>query len=500
MMNFIVSGQPKLGHESWPPPTDDKVLSDRLYGQRGAKERTRMEIKFEKIGDRLLTYYHFSKLMDVTSCLTDEEKKMNPPADHGRKGSFFVMSLRMDGYYSTDFSKIYTLLEEMYEKHVNGKVLKMSKEGYLVYQIMKLEEAKEIWENITSELKVRGENSFLKQTKPIPGDISIKGTKTSDYFSVEDTEKNIENVLIQKGGVFVISPNEMKARMERIKKQENDPKDDNPNGERITQHEFDAFVKTTEDVQELTSTTDKSISQKIKNLVLLLTRRNNADKEWLEKLTSLSEEQEIIIEKINAFGERIQIPSQNNDHVKKTWLPIVLIVLGLIGLWLCISVINLKGKVKTLVEQIDSLTVQIDSLTVNSGFSTFEMNGISGLQNNEPEKKSEGVVTVNNDGEAALITLLDLRKTDGTDVSNMRKGNSYVVTAKSGPSGKRKEAKGTGTFSCDEGENKGINWRQVGNKCYITVYEDATAKRVTLKYDYQLDNEEKSLSKNITIQ
>jgi hypothetical protein len=152
------------------------------------------------------------------------------------------------------------------------------------------------------------------------------------------------------------------------------------------------------------------------------------------------------------------------------------------------------------VEQIDSLTVQIDSLTVNSGFSTFEMNGISGLQNNEPEKKSEGVVTVNNDGEAALITLLDLRKTDGTDVSNMRKGKSYVVTAKSGPSGKRKVAKGTGTFSCVEGENKGINWRQVGNKCYITVYEDATAKRVTLIYDYQLDNEKKSLSKNITIQ
>ena len=93
-MNFIVSGQPKLGHESWPPPIDDKVLSDRLYGQRGAKDRTRMEIKFEKIGDRLITYYHFSKLMDVTSCLTDDEKKMNPPADHGRKGSFFVMSLR----------------------------------------------------------------------------------------------------------------------------------------------------------------------------------------------------------------------------------------------------------------------------------------------------------------------------------------------------------------------------------------------------------------------
>ena len=500
MMNFIVSGQPKLGHESWPPPTDDKVLSDRLYGQRGAKDRTRMEIKFEKIGDRLLTYYHFSKLMDVTSCLTDEEKKMNPPADHGRKGSFFVMSLRMDGYYSTDFSKIYTLLEEMYEKHVNGKVLKMSKEGYLVYQIMKLEDAKEIWENITSELKVRGENSFLKQTKPIPDDILIKGTKTSDYFSVEDTEKDIESVLIQKGGVFVLSPDVMKARNEKIKQLEKRLNDEIPNEERITQHEFDAFVKASEDVQELASTTDKSLSQKIKNLVLLLTRRNNADKEWLEKLTSLSEEQEIIIEKINAYGGRIQTPSQNNDHVKKTWLAIVLIVLGLIGLWLCYSVINLNRKVKTLVEQIDSLTVQIDSLTVNSGSSTFQMNGISGLQNNEPEKKSEEEVTVNNDGEAALITLLGLQKNDVTDVSNMSKGNFYVVTAKSELSGQHKEAKGTGTFSCDEGEDKGIIWRQVGNKCYITVCNNATVKKVTLRYDYQLDNEKKFLSKDITIQ
>lgn len=500
MMNFIVSGQPKLGHESWPPPIDDKVLSDRLYGQRGAKDRTRMEIKFEKIGDRLITYYHFSKLMDVTSCLTDEEKKMNPPADHGRKGSFFVMSLRMDGYYSTDFSKIYTLLEEMYKNHVNGKVLKMSKEGYIVYQIMKLEDAKEIWKNIASELETRGEMTFLKRTKPIPSDISIKGIKTSDYFSVEDAEKNIESVLIQKGGVFILSSDEMKARNERTKQQEKRPNGENPSVERITEHEIDTFVKATDDVQELTSTIENTISQKIKNLVLLLTRRNTTDKEWLEKLTSLGEEQENIIEKINAVGGRIQIPSAKNDHVKSTWQPIALIVLGLIGLWICISVINLKGKVKYLVEQIDSLTVQIDSLTVQGGSSTFKMNVISGLQDNDPEKNTEEVVDVNNDGEVALITLLDLRKTDNTDVSNMIKGNSYVVTAKSGPNGKRKEAKGTGTFSCDKGEDDGIIWRQVGNKCYITVYEDATTNKVILKYDYLLDNIEKSKSKKITIQ
>ena len=489
-----------MGHESWPPPIDDKVLSDRLYGQRGAKERTRMEIKFEKIGDRLITYYHFSKLKDVTSCLSDEEKKMNPPADHGRKGSFFVMSLRMDGYYSTDFSRIFILLEDMYENHVNGKVLKMSKEGYLVYQIMKLEDAREIWENISSELKAKGEMTFLKQTKPIPGDITIKGTKTSDYFSVEDTEKIIESALIQKGGVFVLSPDEMKARNEKIKQLEQRPNDEIPNEERITQHEFDAFVKTTEDVQELAYTTDNTISQKIKNLVLLLTRRNNTDKEWLEKLTSLSEEQKILIEKINAVGGGMQIPSQKNDHVKGTRQLIALIVLGLIVFGLCISVINLKGDVISLVEQIDSLTVQIDSLTVQSSSSTSEREILTELKNRVDEKKPEDVVVNNNDVEDAEITLLDLRKTDGSDVSSMNKGNSYVVTAKIGQRNHRKEAKGTGKYSCDVGNDKGIIWQQDGNKCKITVYQDATASQITLTYTYQLENVNISFPKTITIQ
>ena len=496
MMNFIVSGQPKLGHESWPPPIDDKVLSDRLYGQRGAKDRTRMEIKFEKIGDRIITYYHFSKLMDVTSCLTDDEKKMNPPADHGRKGSFFVMSLRMDGYYSTDFSKIYDLLEEMYENHVNGKVLKMSKEGYLVYQIMKLEDAKETWENIISELETRGENTFLKRTKPIPSDISIKGTKTSDYFSVEDEEENIESVLIQKGGVFVISPDEMKARMERIKKKENGHQDDNPSGERITQHDFDAFVKTIEDVQELTSTTDKTISQKIKNLVLLLTRRNNTDKEWLERLTSLSEEQENIIEKINAVGGRIQIPSAKNDHVKSTWQPIALIVLGLIGLWLCISVINLQGKVKSLVEQIDSLTVQ-------GGSSTLQTEDFLESNNEGTEESQEDANDDRNVGEDAMITFLDLRQKNGdnaVDVSNniMKKGYTYIISAKTGELNQRKDAKGTGLYSCDVGSDKGVNIQQNGNKCIITIV-DVRVNKITLSYNYKYGNEDKSFPITINI-
>lgn len=452
MMNFIVSGQPKLGHESWPPPTDDKVLSDRLYGQRGAKDKTRMEIKFEKIGNRLITYYHFSKLKDVTSSLTDEEKKMNPPADHGRKGSFFVMSLRMDGYYSTDFSKIYSLLEEMYESHVHGKVLKMSKEGYLVYQIMKLEDAKDIWENITSELKTRGENTFLKRTKPIPGDMSIKGTKTSDYFSVEDAEKNIESVLLQKGGAFVLSLDEMKARNERIKQQEKRSDDENTNVEKITQYEGDAFIKPTDNVQEP---------------------------------TSLSEEEKSNNEKINAAGKRFQNPSQKKDFVKSTWLPIALIALGFIDLWLCVSIIKMKGTVNSLADQIDSLTVQSSS-------------SIS-----KTEETQEDAADDNIDGEDAKITFLDLSQKNGDNTANvtdntMRRGYTYIISAKTGEPHQRKHAKGTGQYVCDVGADKGINIQQDGNKCIITII-DATVNEIDINYKYKYRNEDKSFSRTINI-
>lgn len=497
-MKFIVSGQPKFGHESWPPPADHKVLSERLYDQRGAEESTRLQVKFEKIGDRLVTYYHFSKLKDVTSCLTDEEKKANPPADHGREGSFFVMSLRIDGFYSTDFSVIYKLLDEIYENQVKGRVLKKSDKGYLVYQIMKLEDAKEIWENITSDLEIRGKNSFLKLTKPIPADISIKGTKTSDYFSVDDAAKDIENILVQKGCVILLSPKEMIARKERettAKKQETGSDKETGSMGRITQQKFESFVQSSEDVQELASTTENSISQKVDSLVLLLTRRNDIDKEWAEKLTSLSKEQDNIIDKINNIGNNFPIPSQKEGVKNKKWLFGVLTAWGIINLILFISVINLNGKVKSLVEQIDTITIQRDSL----------IHGLTSHQNETKtppvvEKSVEEVVDVNSDSEDAEITLLDLRKSDGTDVSSMQKGNSYVVTAKTGQQGSRKDAKGLGTFTCNVGVKKGINWRQDGNKCNITIYDDASAAKIILKYKYKLGIEEKSKIKEIQIQ
>ena len=465
-MNFIVSGQPKLGHESWPPPVDDKVLSDRLYGQRGAKEDTRMEVKFEKVGDRLITYYHFSKLKGVTSCLTEEESKMNPRPIHGRPGSFFVMSLRIDGYYSTDFSKIYTLLEEMYEKYVKGKVLKMSKEGYLVYQIMKLEDAKETWKSITSELKAKGKDTFLKCTKPITEDIMIKGFKTSDYFCVNDDEKDIESALIQNGGVVILSSEEMNARKERFKQHET-----------ISDNNY--LIE--EEAQSHMSLTEEDRSKRI---ILSGEQQNNYDKN-------------------DDVTEYLQTPLKKEESVKKIWLPIALIMLGLIELWLCISNINMRGTVNSLIEQIDSLTVQSSSSKLKIENVQIKKDVDAKKVQDYAEDVHDVAVGDYDDSEDAEIIHLDLEKKDGDtteSVSSMRRGYTYIITAQIQVNGNRQNAKGTGQYSCDVGPDKGVYINQNGNKCTITIADETNGpQQITLKYIYKYKGADKIYPRTIRI-
>jgi len=216
-MKFIVSGQPKLGHESW-PANDDRTLSDRLYAQRGAEEDTRMEVRFEKVGDRLITYYHFSKLKNITSGLTDDEKRRGYHKDHGRPGSFFVMSLRLDDVYSTDFNGIYHTLEKLYDDYVNEKILKRSKEGFLVYQILILEEASGIWEEMSDKITRLCSKAFLNNgtLKRIPDGTTIKGGKGHEYFSVASNTGDIEDALLRDGKIMFLSSEENALREQRI--------------------------------------------------------------------------------------------------------------------------------------------------------------------------------------------------------------------------------------------------------------------------------------------
>ncbi|MCH5311341.1 MAG: hypothetical protein J1E57_05210 [Prevotella sp.] len=431
-VQFIVSGQPKMGHESWPSSVDDKVLSDRLYSQRGAEEETRMEVKFEKIGDRYVTYYHFSKLKNITSCLTDDDKKF--AKDHGRPGSFFVMSLRLDNVYSTNFTGIYEKLESLYEHYVEENILKRSKEGFLVYQVMKLEEAKSTWEQIYNELTVQSINILLNKTKHIPNSIIIKGVKVPEYFCVGEDD-NAEEALLREGQIVFLSRKEQALREERL-------------------------------VKDKQSTTDESLIENIAENI----KRNEVNNLGLEKehssITYNATIQEGKDEKLYdidedldksspTLGNGLAIPRKKDNFGR---LAIVFLLGCCCGSGISFMISHTEG-----VSQASPI-----------GHDTIYI-----------EKEQQAIKTSHI--ESDTITLLDLRKADA-DMSNateMQKGNNYIVVAKTGTSNKRQNANGSGKFLCDVGRNEVI-LEQKGAECHITVLEDANVKKIQLVYVYEL--------------
>ena len=442
MMKFVVSGQAKWGHESWPPQTDDKALSDRLYGGRAAVEETRMDVKFEKIGGRYVTYCHFSKFKDVTSCLSDAEKKL---ADHGRPGSFFVMSLRVDGYYPTDFSDIYKSLERMYQDYVDGKILKRSKDGYLVYQIMALKEAGNVWNSIDSKLKIIGEGSFLKNMKPIPEDVAIGSTSSFGYFSVDDDENDIVQSLLGKGGVIILSSDEMKAKKEREK-----------------------MLETPVAVDD-----ESKLSEKEKQVV------NDDDKLNVYQDGNANENTKSLQLEINSLKRKIdscERPFYNHSDTKKhNGLLIAAIVNLAIGeLILFILFFNIRKESDIKYEEPQQIEIQ---------------------EKEQDSIRQEPMPFLPKNEEVSEISRLDLQECTLVGLKSasvMEKGHKYLVIpmVSNDQSGNK-----TGSFSCDAEDEVLLN-RDDGS---VTVYGDTKVNRIKMTYEYRLGNETKSIERIVTI-
>lgn len=478
-MKFVVSGQPKLGHESWPPLSDDKSLSDRLYHLRGADEETRLEIKFEKIGDRCVAYYHFSKLNNVTSCLTEEEKKQNPYADHGRKGSFFVMSVRIDGFYSTDFTGIYNLLQNLYDNHVNERVLKRSKEKFLVYQIMKLEDAKETWEHIEQELN--NEKDVFRHSKRIPANYNSQGAKSPDYFMVGDDGRDIEEAILKNGRAILLSHEEMDARRKRIAEAKQQEELNDLDG-KVSQTEVDdSSQKGHQKKHEVYSLSDISAPSQTPS-VMPNTEGCYAGGDY--SCDSISEERRNGANKVSKFK-----------------LNKVLLIILLIGELLCFyNIKKLNNKVKDLQEQLSTLYAVEEQKDTDPDSKTDTKGGNKGESSTDSEAIDGEMV----DNENSLVTKLDMRQKSGKstiDVTNntMKTGYTYFLIAKTGMAGQRVDARGTGSFSCNV--NQGITIQQDGNKCQITiVHKDPNTDKVTVTYAYTLNGQNKKFEREIYIQ
>lgn len=151
-IDIAISGKPgKWGNESI--GIDDDSLKTRLYNQcqRDSQVESRLAVSFECIGGESYSYYHYLKPKKVAEMCSPSD--MNNNQKHGRTGSYFGLTLKLNRKYCADIKFIYTLLEKMFKKHIDNKILaREDTDGFWVYQIARLSEAQPCIDKIKQDI------------------------------------------------------------------------------------------------------------------------------------------------------------------------------------------------------------------------------------------------------------------------------------------------------------------------------------------------------------
>ena len=151
-VEIAISGKPgKWGSESI--GIEDNSLKIRLYNQcqRDSTVESRLAISCELIDGQPYTYYHYLKPKDVAQKRTENDVAMG--RKHGREGSYFALTIRIKGKLINDIRYAYSLLEEMFNKHIVNHILSnIDSDGFWEYQILELSEAEQCLATIRNEV------------------------------------------------------------------------------------------------------------------------------------------------------------------------------------------------------------------------------------------------------------------------------------------------------------------------------------------------------------
>ena len=108
-IHFIVHGVP-AGHQVW--GTQQKQYYESFYGsyEQYGNARSVMVVEARKNGNGRTSYYTFLRCHNVS-------------AFDGRQGSYFGMTLAVDGQYCTDVNSLFHLFEQVFSQKMVGRIL-----------------------------------------------------------------------------------------------------------------------------------------------------------------------------------------------------------------------------------------------------------------------------------------------------------------------------------------------------------------------------------------
>ncbi len=199
----------KKGHESWGMP-DEPRLSDRLYlrSKREDDSFSRMEIELRDFQGVVQTYYTYMIANKVAQAVTGDSSIVNEL--HGRAGSYFSMTLRVENGYIPDVFTLYDIFDRVFMQHIMGTVLThVDTDGFLTYTIASFSEGETIFQQAECELRSQVASLAIDR---LPAHYTTgKGAKIQ-ILNVKDTrQENINQVLFADSEVIVTKGRPMPA-------------------------------------------------------------------------------------------------------------------------------------------------------------------------------------------------------------------------------------------------------------------------------------------------
>lgn len=186
---FVFHGVPQ-GFDVWGTSGDKYYESfyNILESFKGAKSAFVVEIR--KDSNKWCSYYSYVRSQNVI-------------AEGGRTGSYFGMSLKMDGEYCTDVYSLFQLMETIYEQKISGKIIAQSgtNEKYVIASFSNADLGlKEISDIAITQIRSNFENDFetidITATKP--------NASISLYYNINDVNsETFFNAVKSYGKIFI---------------------------------------------------------------------------------------------------------------------------------------------------------------------------------------------------------------------------------------------------------------------------------------------------------
>ncbi|MBR5688011.1 MAG: hypothetical protein IKX36_08645 [Prevotella sp.] len=286
-IEFLIHGTLSDGQSFW-KETDSDYCS--LFYVSNRQENVVMDIEVLKRGGGVCTYYNYLRYNNIS-------------ASH-RAGSYFGMTVRVDGSICTDVKSMYAILDTLFYKMVVGSLLEPDGNGF-VYTFDSFSTKKNVLLNIQNQFIKMFEATFISNNdfKDIPN--SYKKGDSVRRVNINDINKSIVSETLSQGNKLCVSSVYKtvaetdadkcveKAKTDanaRIKAAEEKMQREIENTNRRAQSEIEKQVSSIQKQMSETENSRKNLKQRIERLTIELKDAKESLKKKEEECKQLSQD------------------------------------------------------------------------------------------------------------------------------------------------------------------------------------------------------------------